>query len=215
MTVINPKTGREFVWRRRKWTPRTRARWHKRTMYGDPVFGSVRAIAHLDWMDRRAKAIFGTGIVVIQSAYNTSVRASAGTHNEDLVYDLYIPGVPWWRQQRFFRNHGFWCWYRHRPLFGNHIHGICMVPKVAGHSWSESVWKRGFKVGVYVDGGYSTRRGVRVTSSQIDDYVMGAFGLSGQHRPGSDRSYQPHDLGARIFRLNDYINRRKRVQAAA
>jgi hypothetical protein len=183
-------------------------------MYGHPVIGSVRAIAHLDWMNKRAKAIFGKEIVVIQSAYNTSVAASAGTHNEDLVYDLYIPGVGWWRQQRFFRNHGFWCWYRHRPLFGNHIHGICMVPRAKGVSWSQSVRKRGFKVGIYVDGGYSTR-GYRMTSSQIDDYVRRAFGLSGQHATGSDRSWRPAKINQRMFKLTDYINRRKRVQAAA
>lgn len=215
MTVINPKTGREFVWRRNKWTPRTRARWHKKTMYGKPVIGSVRAIAHLDWMNKRAKAIFGTELVVIQSAYNTSVAASAGTHDEDLVFDLYIPGVDWWRQQRFFRNHGFWCWYRHAPLFGNHIHGICMVPHVAGFSWSEAPARRGFKVGVYVDGGYSTRGG-RVTSSQIEDYAdLDAFGLYNQHTRNSDRSYKPRNLNGTIFHLNDYISRRKRVQAAA
>lgn len=211
MPVINPKTGREFRWERGKWTPRTRARWHKKTTNGQPVIGSVRAIAHLDWMNRRAKKIFGVGIEVIQSAYNTTVAASAGTHNEDLVYDLYIPGVPWWRQQRFFRRHGFWCWYRHWPLFGNHIHGFCALP---GQLGSPVFANRGFKVGVYVDGGYSTR-GTRVTSSQLDDFVKKAFGLSGQHEPGSDRSWFPPDLQATVFDLHAYVQRRKRHQAAA
>lgn len=210
--VINPKTGREFRWARNKWRPTTRARWHKKTIDGKVVRGSVRAIAHLDWMDRRAKAIFGRGIEVIQSAYNTTVEASAGTHDFDLVYDLYIPGVGWWRQQRFFRNHGFWCWYRHRPLFGNHIHGICMVPPVGRNTHSDDPFQRHFKVGVFIDGGYSTR-GRKVASSQIDDHDHKAFGLAEQHTPGSDHSWYPKTN--KYFKLNPYIDRRKRAQAAA
>lgn len=213
MAVINPATGREFRWAKKRWKPTTRARWHKKTIYGQPVIGSVRAIAHLDWMNRRAKAVFGPGhgVEVIQSAFHTGVEASKGTHDYDLVYDLYIPGVGWWRQQRFFRNHGFWCWYRHRPLFGNHVHGICMV-HYDRLDPSATFAKHGFKVGVYIDGGIST--GGRRASSQIDDYVHRAFGLKDQHTPGSDRSWRPHDIHAKIFNLNAYIDRRKKAQAA-
>lgn len=212
MTVINPATGKEFRWARHLWTPRTRARWHKKTIYGGPVVGSVRAIAHLDWMNKRAKAIFGVEIEAIQSAYNNTVRASAGTHNEDLVYDLWIPGVDPWRQQRFFRNHGFWCWYRHPPLFGQHIHGICMVPYTGDPS--KAFAHHGFKVGVYIDGGYSLY-GREVATSQVNDYVNHAFGLASQHAPGSDRSYFPSDPRARIFDLRAYVQRRAKVQAKA
>lgn len=212
MAVINPRTGKEFRWARGKWKPTTRARWHKKTINGHPVVGSVRAIAHLDWMNRRAIKIFGHGIEVIQSAYNTGVRASAGTHDFDMVYDLYIPGVGWWRQQLFFRNHGFWCWYRHAPLFGNHIHGFCMV-HYDRLSPSEAFERHGFKVGVYIDGGYST--GKRRASSQVEDYIHKAFGLAEQHETGIDTSARPHDIHAKIFDLNAYIDRRKKVQAAA
>ena len=212
MPVINPKTGREFRWAKHRWTPRTRARWHKRTTSGKPVIGSVRAIAHLDWMDRRAKRIFGTGIEVLQSAFNTTVPASKGTHNLDLVFDLWIPGVDPWRQQRFFRAHGFWDWYRHPPLFGNHNHGFCMVPYDEGEDPSRAFARHGFKVGVYIDGGWSTLGGL-VASSQTADFVGRAFGLSGQHAHGSDRSWFPPDPRATIFVLSAYVRRRIKVQA--
>lgn len=214
MPVINPKTGKEFRWARHRWTPRTRARWHKKTMYGQPVVGSIRAIAHLDWMNRRAIAIFGVGIVVIQSAYNDTVAASAGTHNLDLVYDLHIPGVPYWRQQRFFRAHGFECWYRPTTpgLWLNHIHGWCMVPWSGDPSMAFA--DRGYKVGVYIDGGWSTY-GRRLTSSQVADQMAHAFGLKDQHTPGSDRSWYPSNPRDRVFDLHRYVVRRTRVQAAA
>jgi hypothetical protein len=214
MPVINPKTGKEFRWARHRWTPRTRARWHKKTMYGDPVIGSVRAIAHLDYLDRRAKAIFGVGITVVQSAYNTSVAASAGTHNEDLVYDLWIFGVSGYRQQHFFRAHGFPGWYRPTTpgLWKNHYHGWSAVPY--GVDVSKSFAEHGFKVGVYIDGGWSTY-GRLVTSSQAHDQLVHAFGLKDQHTPGSDKSWYPDNPKGHIFDLHGYIVRRTRVQAAA
>jgi hypothetical protein len=212
MTVINPATGKEFRWARNKWTPRTRARWHKKTVDGHPVIGTVRDIAHLDWMNRRAIATFGHGLTVLQSAFHTGVKASEGTHDFGAVYDLWIPGVDPWRQQQFFRAHGFWCWYRHPPLFGVHIHGICMVPYSGDPS--KAFANHGFKVGVYIDGGWSLY-GRKVASSQVEDYVDRAFALADQHFPNSDRSWHPGDLHATLFDLHAYVQRRARHQAAA
>ena len=214
MTVINPATGKEFRWARHRWTPRTRARWHKKTMDGKPVIGSVAAIACLDHMNRRAKAIYGREIEVLQSAYNNTVPASQGTHDLDMVYDLCIPGVGWWEQQRFYRAHGFWGWYRPTTpgLWNNHYHGF------VARSWSGDPSKmfeqHGFKVGVYIDGGWSTSGRLEATS-QVADFVAHAFGLKDEHTPGSDHSWFPSDLRGSIFDLNAYITRRIRVQAAA
>ena len=169
--------------------------------------GSFRTLCHLDKMDRIARRKYGTGIVVIQSAYNSTVAASAGTHNLDCCLDVYIPGVSWWEQQRFFRANGFACWYRHPPSFGNHIHGFTLPPR-EGRSISDDYQVHGFEVGLYVDGGYSTRGGL-VTSSQIADYYNEAFGLSGQHVSGSDDSWYPPNIEATIFDLNKFIKARQ------
>ena len=210
MAVINPKTGKEFRWERDNWTAHTRALWDHPTMYGGQVKGSVRAIAHIDWMNRRSIAVFGHGHEVIQSAFNDTISASAGTHDHDLVYDLHIPGIDYWRQQRFYRAHGFECWYRPTcSMWLNHVHGFCMVPFTGDPS--KAFVERGFKVGVYIDGGWSTY-GRLVTSSQAHDYAAHAFGLKGEHTPGTDQSWFPND--PRIFDLHAYVDRRRRVQAA-
>src|SRR5262245_46158549 len=128
MTIISIGTGNELLWKQEQ--PATkRVRWSHDTMFGGPVEGSLRTIAHLDWMSKRAEKLHGQRIVVIQSAYNTSVAASAGTHDFDACMDWYIPGMNWWRMQRFGRAHGDGCWYRHSPLFSNHIHGFTLPTK--------------------------------------------------------------------------------------
>lgn len=208
--------GRKINWKKPP-KPNARVMWSKRDMYGRRVTGSFRHICHLDRLNNLAKARFGVEIVIIQPAYNTTVRASAGTHDKDATVDLYIPGVSWWRQQRFFRANGLGCWYRHPPLFGNHIHGFTL-PLREGKSISDDYDVYGFQVGVYVDGGYSTRGGL-VTSSQIADYYNQAFGLSGQHTPNSDRSWHPADhpggVEATIFDLNRYVKNRAKTQRRA
>lgn len=210
MPVINPKTGKEFRWANGP-KPTTRARWSKKTMFGGEVKGSIRAIAHLDQMDHRAHNRFNSQVVVIQSAFNSTIAASEGTHDYDLVYDLYIPGVSWWTQQRFFRRNGFWCWYRPTTpgLWSNHVHGICMVPYKGDPS--KAIANHGYKVGKYIDGGFSTA-GRIYTSSQVHDYVNHAYGLKDRHTPGSDHSWFPADLHDHIFKLNDYIAHRRAIQ---
>lgn len=217
MPVINLKTGREFEWAKSRPSATTKARWHKKSMYGKTVYGSVRHIAHLDRLNNLSTARFGKGIVIIQPAYSSTVAASAGTHDYDACVDLYIPGISWWTQQRFFRAYGLGCWYRPTSSkWSNHIHGFTLPPH-SGTGWSNDFAEHGFKVGKYVDGGWSTY-GRLVTSSQINDYAIRAFGLANQHRAGSDRSWHPstHRKGgiqSTIFNLNAYIERRKARQA--
>jgi hypothetical protein len=181
--------------------------WSRRTTNGKRVVGSFRAIAHLNRVNNLAKRRYGKEIEVLQGPYNNTVAASAGTHDFDMVFDVYIPGVSWWEQQRFFRANGFAAWYRYPPKFGNHIHMISLV-KPEGRDRADDFQARGFKVGKYVDGGYSTA-GSKITSSQVEDYYEHKSGLSGH---AHDRSWHPLDHGGvakTIFDLGRYIKRRQ------
>lgn len=175
--------------------------WTKRTMYGGKVTGSFRHICHLNKLNNLSIRKFGVGIVIIQPAFNTTVAASAGTHDEDMVVDLFIPGIAWWDQQRFFRANGLGSWYRHPPLFGNHVHGFTLPPR-EGQTISDDFAVHGFSVGVFVPG-------------QLVDYYNHAFGLAGAHTPNSDRSWFPADIEATIFDLPKYIRNRAKNQGKA
>lgn len=198
--------GSPINWKR---PPRatTRVRWSKKDIDGDPVTGSLRTICHLNRLNNLALKRFGHGIEIIQPPFNTGVAASAGTHDFDCCVDCYIPGLGWWHQQRFFRANGLWGWYRHPPLFGNHYHGFT-APPWEGKVRADDFKVAGFKVGKYVDGGYSTS-GRRITSAQIDDFVNHAFGLANQHGANTDHTWFPEDLPETIFDLGAYITRRK------
>ena len=182
------------------------AQWSKRDESGRTVKGSFRTICHLNRLNNLAVKKFGTGVRVIQPPFNTTVPASAGTHDFDACMDLHIPGEGWWDQQRFFRANGLGCWYRHPPKFGNHIHGFTLPPR-EGQVVSDDFAVAGLEVGIFVNGGFS-HAGGQVTSSQIEDYYNHAFGLAGQHDPNSDTSWFPPDIEATIFDLERYIDRR-------
>lgn len=139
------------------------------TMYGGVVKGSRRSIAHLEATNAACRKQFGCDLVVIQSAYNTGVSASAGTHDLDKVYDAYIPGADWWGMQKFFRKEGWAAWYRYPPSFGEHIHMVSL----GGNT----------KVGIYVPG-------------QIADYYAHRNGLAGH---AADTSWHPDDIASTIF----------------
>lgn len=183
-------------------------RWSKRSYNGKKVVASLRTICHLDRLNTLAVKHFDSAVTVIQPPYNTTVSASAGTHDFDACSDLCIYGVGWYDQQRFFRANGFACWYRHPPLFGNHIHGFTLPPH-SGDAVSDDFDQRGFTVGIYIDGGWSTK-GSLVTSAQIDDYYNHAFGLSGMHDPGSDNSWFPKSIESTIFDLQTYVQHKRR-----
>lgn len=165
-----------------------------------------RSLCHMNRLDRLARKKFGKGITILQPPFNDTVTASAGTHDQDAVWDVCIEGVSWWEQQRFFRVNGFGCWYRYPPLFGNHIHGFTLPPNRGGPV-ADDFKQAGLKVGKYVDGGLSLL-GRAVTTSQITDYYAGAFGLAGQHQVGSDKSWRPKNIRDTIFDLESYVARR-------
>lgn len=172
--------------------PTMMVKWDRTDTGGDPVRGSLRTIAHIDDMNEKALRRFGVPYTIIQPPFNTGVPASAGTHDWDVMRDWYLPGVPWWTAQRWGRANGEFVWYRHPPLFGNHLHGGTL-PVPEGKVRSDDFATR---VGIYVPG-------------QLIDYYNHAFGLSGQHTPGSDKSWFPADIDATVFNLNDYIQRKR------
>lgn len=175
--------------------PTVRVKWSRKTMYGQTVTGSLRTICHIDRLYNLSLKRFDSPLTIIQPPYNSSVSASAGTHDYDAVIDWYIPGVSYWTAQRWSRANGLWGWYRPtNSQWSNHLHGGTIPPQ-KGTARADDYADNGFRVGVYVPG-------------QLADYYNHAFGLSGQHTPGSDRSWFPKNIKDTIFDLDAYIARR-------
>lgn len=204
MAEVRLLSGRKIDWNN---PPRANAKcmWSRRDSDGDKVYGSFRSLCALNRANNLAIRKYDQQILVYQGAYSTRVAASAGTHDLDACYDLGKLGDSWWESQKFYRLCGIGGWYRKPPTFMNHYHGFVLPP----HSGrvSDDYDEAGIKVGKYVDGGISTV-GRLVTSSQLVDYYNHAFGLSGQHKPGSDRSWYPKNIPDTIFSLRAYIERR-------
>jgi len=180
---------------------------------GGKRIAGFRTLCHINLTDYRARKTFNTGLTIIQPPYNTSVAASAGTHDFDAVWDVWINGVPAWDQQRFLRANGWGAWYRHPPLFGQHQHMFTLPPH-RGDPASDDFKQAGMTVGKFIDGGLSLL-GHTIGSSQIDDFYHHAFGLAGQHTPGSDKSWFPPDIAATAFGLSAYIQQRANKAKAA
>lgn len=191
--VLRPD-GKPISWlNAHKWKPTDMALWSKRTTGGKEIRGSLRTICFIDRLDRLSVKIFGEPLSILQGPYNTTVAASAGTHDFDAVFDWWINGVDPWRQQRFGRAQGGATYYRYPPRFGNHQHMLVLPPwsgKVRGDDYADG----GFEVGVYVPG-------------QLSDYYQGRDGLAG-HAP--DSSWRPPDIRATIFNLSKFIENRER-----
>lgn len=136
-----------------------------------------RTHAHVAWTCERLVKYPGTRLHVIQPCYNAGIKASQGTHDLDAVLDVDIVGMDWWDSQRFLREHGWAAWLRFPPSFTWHIHMVSL-----GYVGP---------VGVYVPG-------------QVTDYYNHAFGLKGQHTPGSDTSWFPPDIDATIFDFEEW-----------
>lgn len=150
-------------------------------IWGQPCRMGRRTAAHLDYTK---KHLGDSRLLIIQSSYNTGVSASAGTHDKDACLDVAIrlPDgkiADWWGSQRFFREMGWAAWYRHPPLFGNHIHMVSL--------------------------GYGDCPVGEFIPSQVDDYYNHAFGLAGMHTPGSDTSWFPDSIRATIFNYQLWI----------
>lgn len=203
MTVLK-LNGQPFDWWEGPAEQNRKSLWSEKTTGGRPVYGSLRSIAWLDRTNQRSLAKFGQPVRVIQSAYNSTVSASAGTHDFDACYDVHIPGVSWETQQRFFREQGSGAYWRRPPAFGNHIH-LFVLPPREGASVSDDYRVHGITVGTYVDGGWS-RYGRSVGSSQISDYYSHRTALSGHHK---DPSWFPPNIRATIFNFNEYVKEQR------
>jgi hypothetical protein len=143
--------------------------------YGNTVYGSAcyvdrRTAAHLD----RTKLALphGCTLRLLQGCFNTTVSASAGTHDRTSVVDAEILGMSWAQAQRFMREQGWAAWWR-TPAQGfsaQHLHCVSLGYGTA-------------PVGVYVPG-------------QVDDYLQHKTGLvSHAHDP----SWFPPNIAATVF----------------
>ena len=155
--------------------PDRKVKWSKNTIYGGNVYGSLRSIAHLDQTSKHAENRLGHQVDVMQSAYNVGYPPSAGTHDYDAVYDVFISGVEWLDTQRFFRAEGWAAWWRYPPTFVNHVHMISL--------------------------GYTTRVGIYVPG-QVDDYYAHRDGMSGHH---PDNTWHPDDIRETIFDYDTWV----------
>lgn len=205
MTVLSYPTAQPLNWDAIAKDPNRvtkMVQWSKRTISGRVVRGSLFFIAALDTMDRKAKARFGSGVDVIQPAYNTGVEASAGTHDWDNCIDWRILGVSALDAQRFARFEcGMANWARFPwQGFSEHQHGFFLPP--GGKVFP-------FKVGKYIDGGRSL--GLSGYSSQLTDYWNEAYGLKNMHEQSSDPTPFPTDAAkmAGIFNLDRYIQKQR------
>lgn len=198
--------GKPIDWRNPP-APTARVKWSKTDMYGRAVTGSLRTIAFIDHLDTLARKKYNAPVVIIQPPYNSGVAASEGTHDYDACFDWYIPGVAWREQERFARANGMADWWRRPPAFGNHQHGFPLPPR-EGFTVSDDFKVGGFKVGKYVDGGYSLY-GRPVASSQLEDYYEERTGLAGHAKDSG--SWFPPNKTATIFDLNAYIRRQRRA----
>ena len=117
---------------------------------------------------------------IIQGCYNTSVDASAGTHDFDACLDVEIVGMSWFDAQRWLRSQGWAAWVRVPPTFSYHIHMIALPP-----------YKLNFvaRVGQYVPG-------------QVEDYYAHRSGLVGS---AYDNTWHPDNIRATIFDYNAYM----------
>lgn len=179
-----------------------------RTIAGHTFRCSNRTAWHLRWtLFVLALRFPKARLEILQTCYHTGVAASAGTHDYDCVFDVWVYGGKLggdpWRAQRFLRAHGWAAWFRHTGSFADawHIHMISLPTGLSANPTADEVsaaYKRlGIRVGVYVPG-------------QIDDYYAHAYGLAGQHRAGSDHSYFPNNINRTVFRRALWFNRTNR-----
>lgn len=152
-----------------------------RTVTGKPAYMGRRTGAHLDHtIEVLARVHPGAKLHIIQSAYNTGVAASAGTHDKDACLDVYIEGLDWWTSQAFLRKLGWAAWYRYPPSFGRHIHMISL--------------------------GYGSAPVGRFVPGQVSDYYNHKTGLVG-HK--NDPSWHPADISSTVFDYRDYLKRKE------
>lgn len=127
------------------------------TIWGRSFHCSRRTGAFLDFLKDMLPE--RCDLRIIQGCYNTSVSASAGTHDYDAVLDVYITGLSWSAMQTIIRQWGGAGWWRYPAQgFTNHIHFVVL--------------------------GYRTRVGIYVPG-QVQDYYNHRNGLAGHSYDGS------------------------------
>jgi hypothetical protein len=190
-----------------------------RTVAGKTFRCSNRTYWHLRWTMFVLRLRFPKArLNIYQGCYHTGVAASAGTHDYDCVFDVWITGGvlgrDHWRAQHFLRAHGWAAWFRHTgtwaPRSAWHIHMISLPPGLSSNPTPFEIGKAyerlDIKVGRFIDGGYTTRGHVDA-SSQVDDYYAHALGLAGQHRAGDDPSWHPKYISRRVFHRSLWFRR--------
>ena len=189
------------------------------TLRGVTFRASHRTIWHLRWTIWLLALRYPRArLNIIQTCYHTGIAASAGTHDFDCVFDVWITGGVLgrdpWRAQRFLRRCGWFAWFRHTgpwaPRANWHIHMGSLPLGLPAHPTALDVGKAyaalGIKVGEYIDGGYTTLGRV-VGSSQVVDYFNHAEGLAGQHDQNDDPSWHPKYINRTVFRRSWWFNR--------
>lgn len=171
----------------------------RRSIANKTFLCSSRTAAHLLWTIAELERLHpGARLVIIQTCYNTTIAASAGTHDKDAVFDVYIEGLSWWESQRFLRRHGWAAWFRHTGAWEDpsawHIHMVSIPERLPNDPTVSQIERAfellGIEVGEFVPG-------------QVDDYFAHALGLAGQHRAGLDRSWFPSNISATIYRYRE------------
>lgn len=149
------------------------------TVVGTVLRMARRTAAHLDYTKTRlAQEHPGCRLWLIQGTYNTSVPASAGTHDKDCALDVKITGLTWLEAQRFLRECGWAAWFRAElfrngvRVWGDHIHMVSLGYRPYG-----------IPVGDLIPG-------------QVVDYFEHRSGLSGHE---ADPTWHPADITATIF----------------
>jgi hypothetical protein len=155
-------------------------------IYGRKFKCTKRTAAHLDrTKDRLEKRGKGKYLRIIQGCYNTSVEASAGTHDFDACLDVEISGMSWYEAQKFLRQNGWAAWVRTPAQgFSYHIHMISLPPYMTRFI---------SKVGVYVPG-------------QVQQYYQHRSGLSGAL---PDNTWFPDNIRGTVLNYRAYILRQK------
>jgi len=162
--------------------------WYSQTnIYGQKFKCSRRTAAHIDKTRYRLRKLGEKRkktytLRIIQGSFNTSVSASAGTHDYDACLDVQIIGMDWYEAQKFLRRQGWAAWVRTPAQgFSWHIHMISL-PK----------YKKRFvaRVGEWVPG-------------QIDAYYAHNDGLAGGGSP--DNTWHPKSIINSIFRYNLWL----------
>ena len=153
-----------------------------RTIAGATFRCSNRVAWHLRWTIFMLRLHFPKArLVIYQTCYHTGVDASAGTHDYDAVFDVWIAGgvlgADPWRAQRFLRRCGWAAYFRHTGSWAAraawHIHMISIPPGLPADPTPLQIGKAyaalGMKVGKYIDGGYTTT-GVRTLHARRDHH---------------------------------------------